>query len=244
MSRKQKPCLVCGGPKPKGPGYVFCSDLCRFLNRAEINPDPQCWTWDGSHGPEGYARMGAVERTGERQMVSAHIVSYELYAGTIPKNKVIHHICGNKGCVNPNHLELITKKEASALGQGSKTHCGTCGRPYSGSNLYLWKKGNRRKCVYCMEQREKSEARQAEKKRYYANLGPERRAELNQRNRLRNKTPEHKAWKKEYRKRPRVKEKEKAYQKAYRQRPEVRKWFTEYQKTYRERKKREATEIG
>jgi len=64
-----------------------------------------CWRWLGSLHNDGYAAWNV----GGRQ-VKVHRASYLLNVGPIPKNRFVVHTCGNRACINPDHLELVTHK--------------------------------------------------------------------------------------------------------------------------------------
>jgi hypothetical protein len=68
-----------------------------------VNPESGCWDWLGALTGRGYGAM-------TRNKV-AHRVYYERFVGPIPKDRELHHICGNKGCVNPTHLEALLRVE-------------------------------------------------------------------------------------------------------------------------------------
>lgn len=109
-----------------------------------------CWPWMGTISTQGY---GVYHQ--QRHPYRAHRVAYELTNGPIPAGKVTDHLCRNRGCVNPAHIELVTNKEnvlrgvsLSALNR-LKTHCKR-GHPLSGPNLRIDGAGGRicRKCKY------------------------------------------------------------------------------------------------
>lgn len=65
-----------------------------------------CWGWTGVHNARGYGHIGRNGTT-----VKAHRAAYELYVGPIPAGLQLDHLCRNKGCVNPAHLEPVTGAE-------------------------------------------------------------------------------------------------------------------------------------
>lgn len=71
-----------------------------------INPDNGCWEWQGELNSNGYGR---VWRNNKRIM--AHRGFYELHRGPIPEGLELDHLCRNKPCVNPAHLEPVTHAE-------------------------------------------------------------------------------------------------------------------------------------
>lgn len=86
------------------------SDLeARFCARVEIPRDvlTGCWRWTGSKTGFGHGSMKCAGQT-----FVAHRLSYEILRGPIPKGLVVRHaVCGDGGCVNPNHLEVGTQSD-------------------------------------------------------------------------------------------------------------------------------------
>lgn len=71
-----------------------------------------CWPWNGSMTPMGY---GTIQVKGYGAY-RAHRVSYEIHKGPIPSELVTDHLCRNKRCVNPDHLELVPSKTNTQRG--------------------------------------------------------------------------------------------------------------------------------
>lgn len=65
-----------------------------------------CWLWTGKQHKKGY---GLIQVRGKRQR--AHRYVYEQLVGPIPEGLEIDHLCRNKPCVNPDHLEPVTLRE-------------------------------------------------------------------------------------------------------------------------------------
>lgn len=120
-----------------------------------------CWEWAAAKGPYGYGYFSI----GNGRAIHAHRVSYELAYGPIPAGLHIDHLCRNKGCVNPAHLEAVTQKENTLRGIGlsaqnaKKTHC-KYGHPLNEENtrVYMIKNGKRkgsvqRECKICLKRR-------------------------------------------------------------------------------------------
>lgn len=92
-----------------------------------------CWAWTGCLNSRGY---GCVAVRGKSQL--AHRVSYELLAGPIPTGLHIDHLCLNKRCINPAHLEPVTPLENTrrALDVRGRDRC-VNGHPMAGLNLVI-----------------------------------------------------------------------------------------------------------
>ena len=120
----------------------------RFCQKVQLGP--ACWEWTAAK-QFGYGQI----RWGDR-LTHAHRVSYELFVGPIPGGHQIDHLCRNRGCVNPEHLEPVTQAENIRRGEGAsarnarKTHCPK-GHEYTPDNIYTHM-GKWRMCKACTRQ--------------------------------------------------------------------------------------------
>lgn len=73
-----------------------------------IDPDTGCWVWLKRLGSNGYGQVSGRVSTGEW---TAHRHYYALRYGPIPSGCVVHHRCHNRGCVNPEHLAVMTPRD-------------------------------------------------------------------------------------------------------------------------------------
>lgn len=76
-----------------------------------------CWIWNGPKDRHGY---GVIKIWGK--MKRCHRVSKERAHGTIPEGMVIDHICRVRSCVNPLHLEIVTRSENVIRGWATRIH--------------------------------------------------------------------------------------------------------------------------
>ena len=116
-----------------------------------------CWQWVGARQAGGYGRF--LLETG--RLVLAHRWAYESLVGSIPEGMTLDHLCRNTGCVNPEHVEVVTREENAYRGNPNvaKTHCKR-GHEFTPENTYTPpKRPHVRDCRTCRsEQRRRAAA--------------------------------------------------------------------------------------
>jgi HNH endonuclease len=142
----------------KGPGRLRePRDLrLRIRDSVIIDDATGCWIWQRKcMKRDRYGLMTVAKRTR-----LAHRVAYEAFVGPIPDGLQLDHLCRNRPCVNPAHLEPVTSREnvlrspiAQAALNAAKTHCPR-GHEYTSENTYLCGPYKRwRLCRRCMRER-------------------------------------------------------------------------------------------
>lgn len=159
VRREETPVVIVASPCAHKDSATSAATVARaILFGGEMTPDVEarfwakvvvvenCWEWCGCTS-RGYGQfyMG-------KKIHAAHRVSYELSVGPIPNGLTLDHLCRNRRCVNPSHLEPVTLKENVRRGRGPaagnfrKTHCPQ-GHPLLGDNLVV--RRGWRECKTC-----------------------------------------------------------------------------------------------
>ncbi len=122
-----------------------------------------CWRWGNAKTVTGYGQFWLGNK-----LWLTHRLVYTAMRGEIPPGLTIDHVCQQKDCVNPEHMELVTRGENSVRGGGlavanerqrQKTHC-KHGHEFTPENTKRW--GTRRQCRTChraLKQRLRQEAK-------------------------------------------------------------------------------------
>lgn len=135
-------------------GCIHRPAIERFAEKIAL-VDSGCIEWIGGLNGVGYGQFyvgrNANPNTGKGY---AHRWSFEHHVGPIPEGMHLDHLCRNRACVNPEHLEPVTIREnilrgvSRAAEHATKTHC-PAGHPYEGSNLYVYPTSGIRRCREC-----------------------------------------------------------------------------------------------
>ena len=133
-------------------GDSFVDYLEPRIKRVDAGHTSPCWLWQLATNAKGYARSRLPSRFNPAgRALFIHRVSYERAIGPIPDGLVIDHLCRNRSCLNPAHLEPVTPLENQRRGRRNQhsgiTHC-KWGHELTAENVYLCVAG-KRQCVIC-----------------------------------------------------------------------------------------------
>jgi hypothetical protein len=119
----------------------------RFHDGYLIDPDGGCWVWQRNYDSNGYGR---------HLHWKAHRFAWLVLVGPIADGLQLDHLCRNRGCVNPTHLEPVTQRENLLRGEtiyaanAAKTHC-KYGHEFTPENTRIIPRG--RRCRACERRR-------------------------------------------------------------------------------------------
>lgn len=107
-----------------------------------------CWIWQSTLTEDGYGRF--YLRPGRKVMAHRH--SWESFFGPIPDGLFLDHLCRQRRCVNPYHLDVVTnlvnaQRGKAGINFSARTHCSR-GHEYNEENTY-YKPSGKRICRAC-----------------------------------------------------------------------------------------------
>lgn len=149
MGRKRIPGAARNGIVPRPP-YE------RVMSRLRPVPETGCLEWDGWVTPAGYGQIPVYG--GGR--IFTHRAAYEGAKGAIPEGLTIDHLCRNKRCCNPDHLEAVTSAENTRRENASRAPTAVClrGHAWTEDSTYILPKGTR-SCRACRRERDRKSRR-------------------------------------------------------------------------------------
>ena len=121
----------------------------------KVDKSGPCWEWTAALTPSGYGQVRVDGR-----LVTAHRYAWSILRGPIPEALTLDHLCRNRRCVRPSHLELVTRGENVLRGICGElnrvrvlalTECPQ-GHPYDEANTYVRPNGIRN-CRTCKRTR-------------------------------------------------------------------------------------------
>ena len=121
-----------------------------FKSRVQVNEASGCHEWTGKLSADGYGHV--IRKSGTRQ---AHRVALVLRGVDVPLDAVVDHLCRNRRCVNPKHLEVTdirtnTMRGASPIGASIRAiETGVCRRGHDVRVVGFHSSGRFRTCAQC-----------------------------------------------------------------------------------------------
>ena len=147
--------IIAAAPMPKRRGVR--KPLERFMEKVQILPSG-CWRWAGKIHRSGYGLFSV----GHARHTTAHRWLYQQLHGPLAAAVDLDHLCRNRWCVRPSHVEPVTRRENLLRGETlpagnvRKTHCPQ-GHPYDEENTYEYR--GARQCLSCRRARDSARVR-------------------------------------------------------------------------------------
>jgi len=139
----------CGNVRPRS------GEARRLWDNVAVRGADECWPWTGALTRDGYGRI----RDDSGRKVGVHRLAWTLTNGPVPDGQVIDHLCRERACCNPAHMEPVDNRtnlmrgDTHAARNAAKTHC-IRGHEFSEANTYVDALG-KRVCRTCRQAHKK-----------------------------------------------------------------------------------------
>ncbi len=134
----------------------------RFWAKVKKGNAEECWLWQGWTNGKGYGNLWHGPQPCHH--ILAHRLAWQLVKGSLSEGQMLHHRCEHRNCVNPNHMEVGTRRTHSQIHfpnsqcpaaiNSRKTHC-LRGHPFDAENTQIRRDGSR-ECRICNRDRARS----------------------------------------------------------------------------------------
>lgn len=134
----------------------------RIMDKVSVDHNG-CWIWMGHLNRFGYGTYNFAKYYSEKKSILVHRWVWEYFKEPIKDELTVDHLCRVHNCVNPEHMEIVTKGENTLRGNAftainaRKTHCPS-GHEYTKENTLRANK-NARRCAICTRKRAREAAR-------------------------------------------------------------------------------------
>ncbi len=138
--------------------------LTHLLENVTKDISTGCWNWTASRNRYGYGTV-SLKAIGGHKLV--HVAMHELMVGPVPEGLELDHLCRNRSCCNPDHLEPVTHAENMRRGapywaERTRSECQR-GHALAGTNVRTYPNG-KRYCVTCRLERQRIRRAEARSK--------------------------------------------------------------------------------
>lgn len=131
----------------KATSAKYCSRKCQHdpMRKVSIQAPDKCWPWLGGTHEKGYGRIS--------NRGYAHVIIYKILIGDVPQGLELDHLCKNKICVNPKHLEPVSHQVNVVRGDrvqnARRSPTCTNGHQWTAANTYIHPTQGSRVCRIC-----------------------------------------------------------------------------------------------
>lgn len=141
-----------GKHKPGNPRTQRRDDPVEIAKRfwSHVRQEGECWVWTLKPDSYGYGRIQIGGRSGSS--VKAHRWAWEHMIGPIPDDLTLDHLCPNKMCVRPDHLEPVPSEENVSRHWKRQDTCKN-GHVRTEENTYIRKRDGSKQCLDCSRAR-------------------------------------------------------------------------------------------